>query len=93
MTNRTTKIKSASGDTLQIIGQARDVKLKIGADEITINPYIVQGSQKYTIIGVHEVLKHPQLVTNILTKEGNKKEKFQTIASITNTRENLFLKI
>lgn len=64
--NRISTIRSVSGKMRNIIGIIWNIEVKNGTKKFKLNPYIVRGNPKYTIISYKDILKAPQLILNLL---------------------------
>ncbi|KAF9761288.1 hypothetical protein NGRA_2748 [Nosema granulosis] len=63
-----TRIKSASGSLINILGVIENIKIKVHDEEITFSPVVYKGQPEYTILGVDVIVKYQKLVENIMGK-------------------------
>ncbi|KRH93508.1 pol polyprotein [Pseudoloma neurophilia] len=77
-----TQIIAASGDTIKIIGQARNVLMKVAGKEIIVHPFVTETEPQFTIIGSPTIQKHPELLTDILMSNTYRRKNVNCASSI-----------
>ncbi|KAF9751293.1 Retrovirus-related Pol polyprotein from transposon, partial [Nosema granulosis] len=58
-------VRSASGESIEILGRKKEIGIRIGDDEITFSP-LVMGDLKYIILGADVIKKKPEILTKII---------------------------
>ncbi|KRH93572.1 putative LTR transposable element [Pseudoloma neurophilia] len=77
-----TQIIAASGDTIKIVGQARNVLMKVAGKEIIVHPFVTETEPQFTIIGSPTIQKHFELLTDILMSNTYKRKNVNCASSI-----------
>ena len=78
-------IQSTTGNPLKIIGKVENVDLEIQDKTKKIRAYVNKGNPKYSIIGVDNLIKHPQLLSDEIKNLSNLRTSFGKKLAISNT--------